>query len=241
MCSCSIYSARYWPISTFSWEDLRKKSLVSPPASLYICLYPFSDSLTPINWFLFGLSVSRHCGSHPSGGHQHFISRGYNSRSGAGNTCLWITKGQKMSVYFGLGEIFSDFMDRDVQSPSWCHKCCYRQKSSLFFNRHRFDSWTDTALQNRECFAINLAVSIKSFVWKLSCKKHRSLPLDKGHYQRRGLCVWKDEDLVFKRPVTGVIKRKPLSYKAYLGEKLMLSFITKALIAFSEKNPPLCT
>lgn len=155
-----------------------KKSLDLPPAFLYICLYPFSDSLTPRNWFLFGLSISRHCGSHPSGGHQHFIHKGYNSRSGALNTYLWITKGQKMSVCFGLKGNFVWLYGIDVGSLSRCLRCCYWQKSSLFFNRHRFDSWTDTALQNRECCAINVAVSIKSFVWKLSCKKHRSLPLD---------------------------------------------------------------
>lgn len=107
---------------------------------------------------------------------------------------LWIPtcgsqRSKKWVCILDLGEIFSAFMDTDIRSPSWCLGCCYRQKYSLFFNRHRFDSWTDTALQNRECSAINLAVSIKSFVWKLSCKKHRSLPLDKGHHQGRGLCV----------------------------------------------------
>lgn len=175
MCSCSIYSARYWPISTSSWEDLRKKSLYHFFIIVYI---HFLIASHPQIDFYLG-SVFR-----AIVGHTLRVAINISSiKVTTAGQVLWIPtcgsqRGKKWVCILDLREILSDFMDIDIGSTSWCLRSCYRQKSSLFFNRHRFDSWTDTALQNRECFAINLAVSIQAFVWKLSCKKLRSLPLD---------------------------------------------------------------
>jgi len=71
-------------------------------------------------------------------------------------------------------------------------------------------------------------------------QKDRSLPLDKGHCYRTALCVWKNEVPVFKKPATGAIKRKHLSYMAYLGENLMVSLITKALTCIFKEESHFC-
>lgn len=90
----------------------------------------------------------------------------------------------------------SGFVDVDSWSLSGWLRCCCRQKLALLQQGISLLA-EEMQLCRTELCAINFAAYIKSFGWKLSCKKHRSLPLSRGHYYRIGLCGQKNEVPVF--------------------------------------------